>query len=307
MSSGRSRVVFLLGAGRSGTTLLYKILSLHQRVSYLSNYLNRYPKYHFLAYLQRVLNQFPEYKRKSWFKEQGDAYFNHRRKWLHSIAPTPSEAESVYASCNIPLLLTDGYSIQLKAAECLRNKFEHIRRISGGQVLLTKRTSNNRRIPILRQILPDAKYIHLVKDGRSVAHSLLRVGWWENHVLYWAGKTPQQMVAEGYDPLELAARNWVEEMQSIEKGIALLQSNQLLEVRYNELLQNPQEQLQRILDFMEVNPQEDTMFWNIVESLRLTPKQETWIHNWTESELKMVIGLQGDTLRRWGFEANREL
>ena len=160
MSSGRSRVVFLLGAGRSGTTLLYKILSLHQSVSYLSNYLNRYPKYYFLAYLQRVLNQLPEYKRKSWFKEQGDAYFNHRRKWLHSIAPTPSEAESVYASFNIPLLLTDGYSVQLKAAECLRDKFERIRRISGGQVLLTKRTSNNRRIPILRQIFPDAKYIH---------------------------------------------------------------------------------------------------------------------------------------------------
>ena len=305
--SRRSHVVFLLGAGRSGTTLLYKILSIHKSVAYLSNYLNRYPKCYFLAYLQYILNQFPEYKRKSWFKEQGDAYFNNRRKLFHSIVPTPSEAESVYTSCDIPLIFADDYRVQPQVAECLRNRFERIRRISSGQVLLTKRTANNRRIPILRQIFPNAKYIHLVKDGRSVAYSLLRVGWWDNHVLYWAGKTPQQMVTEGFDPLELAARNWVEEMQSLERGIALLHSNQLLEVRYDEFLLNPREQLQRILDFMEITPQEDAMFWDIVESLHLVPKQEAWICNWTESELRMVLDLQGDTLRRWGFETNRGL
>ena len=116
MSKRESRVVFLIGAGRSGTTLLYKMLSIHQSVSYLSNYHKRYPNWPSLAYLQYILNRFPAYKRQSWFKDQGNAYFNERRKWLHSIAPTPSEAESVYTSCDIPLTPPDDYYLQPQVA-----------------------------------------------------------------------------------------------------------------------------------------------------------------------------------------------
>ena len=304
MSKGKSCVVFLLGAGRSGTTLLYKMLSIHRNVAYLSNYQNRYPNWPALAYLQYMLNQFPEYKRRTWFKEHGNAYFNERRVWLHSMVPTPSEAESVYASCSIPRTPVDDYRLQPQAAKCLQDRFERIRRISRGEVLLTKRTANNRRVSILKQIFPDAKYIHLIRDGRAVAYSLLNVSWWNSHVLYWAGKSPQQMAAEGFNSLELAARNWVEEMGALEQGTALIQSSRLLEVRYDELLHNPCEQLQRILNFMEVTTEKDTTYWKSIESLHLAPKQEAWIRNWTDSELRLVQNLQGDTLRRWGFEIN---
>lgn len=307
MSKRESRVVFLIGAGRSGTTLLYKILSIHQSVSYLSNYHKRYPNWPSLAYLQYILNRFPAYKRRSWFKDQGNAYFNERRKWLHSIAPTPSEAESVYTSCDIPLTPPDDYHLQPQVVACLQKKFERIRQMSYGEVLLAKRTANNRRMPILNKIFPDAKYIHLIRDGRAVAYSLLQVAWWNNHILYWTGKTPQQMVEAGFNPLELAAQNWVEEMQRLERGIALIQSNQLLEVQYHELLQDPHEQLQRILDFMDVTVKKDTTFWNIIESLHLAPQQEAWTCNWTKPELKKVLDLQGDTLRRWGFEISDSL
>lgn len=308
MSTGESsRVVFLLGAGRSGTTLLYKMLSIHRSVAYLSNYQNRYPKWPSLAYLQHILNQFPEYKRKSWFKAHGNAYFNERRTRLRSIVPTPSEAESVYASCGIPRTPDSDYRLTAKAAECLQNRFERIRQMSRGQVLLTKRTANNRRIPILRQIFPDAKYIHLVRDGRAVAYSLSHVAWWNDHVLYWAGKTPRQMIAAGSNPLELAARNWFEEMQTLAQGIALIPDGQLLEVRYEELLRDPYVQLQRILDFMGVAAKKDPAYWGLVDSLHLEPKPEAWVHKWTESELKLVLGLQGDTLRLWGFKTDHGL
>lgn len=297
-----NRVVFLLGAGRSGTTLLYKILSIHPNIAYLSNYQNRYPNWLFLACLQSILNRFPEYKRQAWFKERGDAYFNERRRWLHSIIPTPSEAEAVYASCGISLTSAEEGQVQPQMIKCLQRKFEYIRQLAHGEVLLTKRTANNRRIPLLNKIFSDAKYVHLIRDGRAVAYSLLHVAWWSDHFLYWTGKTPRQMVAAGSNPLELAARNWVEEMHSLEQGIGLIQSNQLLEVRYDELLQNPHEQLIRILDFMEVPLRKDNVFWDTVESLHLSPKQETWERDWSESESKMVLGIQENTLRRWGFD-----
>lgn len=302
MSRTGKNVVFLLGAGRSGTTLLYKLLSIHRSVSYLNNYQNRYPQFNFTAFLQRILNQFPEYKRTTWFKKHGGAYFDQRRKWLQSIVPTPSEAESVYVSCGIPTFRTDDFLVQPHVAQCLINKFESVRRISGGEVLLSKRTANNRRIPILKQIFPDAKYIHLVRDGRSVAYSLLRVAWWNDHILYWTGKTPRQMVAEGSNSLVLAAQNWVEEMHSLEKGMDLLEDHQLLQVRYDDLLKNPQQQLQRMLDFMEISLPHEAKFWEIVNSLKLAPREDAWTWNWSDAELKMVIDVQRDTLQRWGFE-----
>lgn len=299
--NSKSNFFFLLGAGRSGTTLLYKILSAHREVAYLSNYLNRFPEWPSLANLQRLLNKFPEYKRKAWFQEQGGAYFNGSRRKILSIVPTPSECEPLYASCGIPLSLVGDYSLLPHTGNCLRERFEHILQASGAQVLLSKRTANNRRLSILKQIFPNAKYIHLIRDGRSVAYSLLHVKWWNDHILYWTGKSPRQMTAEGADPIELAAQNWVEEMQSLERGIALIQRNQLLEIQYDELLKDPHGQLKHILNFMGVTPQADAMFWEIIESLHLSPRQEAWSCNWTEQELKKVVTIQGDTLRRWGF------
>ncbi|MBL8496339.1 sulfotransferase [Nitrosomonas sp. JL21] len=301
MSEKGKNVIFLLGAGRSGTTLLYKILSMHRSIAYLSNYQKRYPNWPSLAYLQYILNQFPAYKRRTWFKEKGNAYFNEKRKWLHAVVPTPSEAESVYASCGIPLTPANDFCLQLEISECIQNKFECIRQSAHGEVLLSKRTANNRRIPLLKEIFPSAKYIHLIRDGRAVAYSALQVAWWNDHLLYWAGKTPRQMVENGFNPLELAAQNWVEEMKSIQNGIELLQESHLLEVRYDELLQYPHEKIQCIFDFMGVTSQKDTVFWNFLETLQLAPKQEKWISSWTESELNLVHHLQQETLCHWGF------
>lgn len=71
---------------------------------------------------------------------------------------------------------------------------------------------------------------------------------------------------------------------------------------------DPHGQLQRILHFMDVVPQADATFQEIIESLHLRPRQEAWSRNWTESELCTVQDLHGDTLRRWGFlEADDKL
>ncbi len=302
MSGTGKNIVFLLGAGRSGTTLLYKILSLHRSVAYLSNYQKSYPNWPSWAYLQFFLNQFPVFKRRTWFMEKGNAYFNQNRKWIHTIVPTPSEAESVYASCGIPLTPSNDFCLSPEVSDCLRNKFEHIRKNAGGEILLSKRTANNRRISLLKKIFPDAKYIHLIRDGRAVAYSALQVAWWNDHLLYWAGRTPRQMKEDGFNPLELAARNWVEEMKSLESGTVLLQKNQLLEIQYDELLRYPHEKIQDILNFMGVTSQKDTVFWNTLETLQLAPKHERWVSSWTESELNIVHNVQQEALYRWGFD-----
>lgn len=293
--------VFLLGAGRSGTTLLYKVLSAHPGIAYLSNYQNRWPDWPSTALLHRLLNRFPEAKRKAWFKKGGGAYFNEKRNWLQSLIPTPAEAESVYHSCGLPLTPAPDFQVDTRLVTCLNTKLGRIRNLSGARVLLTKRTANNRRIPQLARIFPDAKYIHLVRDGRAVAYSLPRVSWWGDHVLYWAGKTPSQMVFEGADPLVLAATNWVEEMKSLETGLPLIEPANLLEVRYEKLLENPLNEIGRMVEFMGLGASLPDAYRAVIESLQLKPREETWLKGWSPTDKRRVLDIQLEVLNRWGY------
>ncbi len=296
------RLVFLLGAGRSGTTLLYKILAAHRAVGYLSQYQVRFPRFPALALLHRVPNIFSELKRHCWFLEDGGAYFKSRGAPLCSLVPAPAEAEPVYRSCGMPLPPPQDYLPSAITAHCLSNRFEKLRRYSGAQVLLTKRTGNNRRIPQLNHIFPSAKYIHLVRDGRAVAYSLPRVFWWGDHPLFWAdSRTPKQMVEGGADPLEIAARNWVEGMKSIEQGIRFLSPDAVFQVRYEDLLKDPNSTVARILNFIMVDSHSDPRFLPLLRWLNVVPRKDAWPEAWSPEQVERVLTVQREMLERWGY------
>ncbi|MEH6528652.1 MAG: sulfotransferase [Porticoccus sp.] len=296
-----SNPVILLGAGRSGTTLLYKLLSAHPNIAYLSNYQNRWPAWPVTALTHRVLNIFPHLMASAWFMGGGGAYFNEGRNWLQSIVPTPAEAESVYRTSGLPLTPDPEFHASSELVRAINSNFEKIRRISGGEVVVTKRTANNRRIPALNKIFPNAKYIHLVRDGRAVAYSLPRVDWWDDHILYWCGKSPKEMVAEGAAPLFLAARNWVEEMKSLQTGLQLIETPNLLEVRYEMLLKKPFEEIQRMVEFIGLESSLPNKYFKLVDSLQLKPREESWLKGWPAEQRKRVEEIQYEHLRRWGY------
>lgn len=298
--AGRN-VTVLLGAGRGGTTLLYKLLALHRDVGYISNYAQRFPGLLPLSVLDRLPSAFPQLKRNSWFQPEGGAYFNSRRAKLQAMLPTPIEGEAVYERCGIPLTPQPGQQPDALACRRLAQAFETLRRWAGARVLVTKRTANNRRIPWLQQAFPQARYIHLVRDGRSVAHSLLRVKWWDDHVVFWAGKTPRQLVQEGSDALDIAARNWVEEMVAIEEGLKLLDPAQVLQMRYEDLLAHPERELDRAFAFIGVPADADPAFRSLLGSLNLAPAKEAWPQRWSPQQLAAVHALQAPTLQHWGY------
>src|SRR5688572_23205538 len=59
--------LFLLGAARSGTTLLYKALCLHPDVAYISNWTRKAPAAPVLAVLNRLPPYAPATRRAVWF------------------------------------------------------------------------------------------------------------------------------------------------------------------------------------------------------------------------------------------------
>jgi hypothetical protein len=183
----------------------------------------------------------------------------------------------------------------------LRKTFDGVLRYGGGQVLLCKRTANNRRVAVLRQVFPQCRFIHLVRDGRSVADSLVRVGWWSDHELFWAGKTPRELKAEGAKDLHIAARNWVEGMHQIEQGLALVEPAAKYTLHYEKLLEAPFAELCRLLEFMGVKTPADERYRRFVASLSIRPVEASWQRKWSSEDRESVTALQREMLSRWGY------
>ena len=83
------------------------------------------------------------------------------------------------------------------------------------------------------------------RDGRAVARSLLAVDWWPDTDIWWWGGTPRDWAREGGDPLELAAKHWVHEVEAIEEGLAGISSRRVLRVSYEALVRSPHRRAHR--------------------------------------------------------------
>lgn len=295
MRSNKTDTVFLIGAGRSGTTLLYKLLALHPRVAYVSNYDARLPLWVPTGYLCRAISGRYSIKRFAWFDDDGGAYTLGRPLWK-KVVPTPAEGESVYQRCGIPWMPPPGLRVSSASIEKLRGAFGAIQRRQGGALVLSKRTANNRRIPTLVEAFPDARFVCLERDGRAVAYSLTKVDWWLDHVVWWDGRTVREMVASGEDEISIAARNWLYESQEIERGLRAVPSANLLTVRYEELMRAPVMGLGEILRFLGLDVPPD--YVAAVQELELRVPREKWASEWTNQNKNLVSGIIGERLIR---------
>lgn len=295
-SRGQANVIFLVGAGRSGTTLLYKLLCLHPEIAYISNYDIRLP-WMPGGWAIRLSRNSTRLKLRAWF-DKGNAYFV-QRPWVKRLVPTPVEGELLYSNCGLPLTPSAGYAPDADTTEALRQHFEGFRRAAGAKVLLSKRTANNRRIPTLNTIFPRAKYIHLIRDGRDVAHSLSCVEWWDDHVLWWDGRRAKDAENAGQERLSLCARNWVNEMTELEAGLEGVAQSQVHELRYEDLLDSAEEHLIEILRFIGLSATPE--YLAAIRSLRLARRTSQWPSKWASDQLARVLQVEQTTLRRLGY------
>jgi hypothetical protein len=278
-------VAFLVGAGRSGTTLLHKLLCLHPQIAYISNYENRFAWFPDGLACGAIAGRLDE-KLGAWFDKGGNAYFI-KRPWFQKLFPTPNEGESVFKSCGIPLFPAPDYRPDAATAACLRRRFEQFRRRSGAAIFLSKRTANNRRIRQLAEIFPAARYIHLVRDGREVAQSLSAVEWWDQHRVWWDGRTPLEMERAGEPRLAVCARNWLLEEQELQLQLAAIEPRRLFALRFEDLLREPRGHLERVIQFLGV--EFSAAYSRAIELLNLQPTRSKWKTEWNASQLATVL------------------
>jgi hypothetical protein len=135
----------------------------------------------------------------------------------------------------------------------------------------------------LRFLWPEARYIHLLRDGRDVARSFIPMG--------WAGNVYQ------------AADHWLQTERAWDQLEPLLDERQWIEVRYEELLQDPKRVLRQICAFIGV--EYDDAMLSYPQSTTYAPPDPRhafqWKHKLTAKELGMVESKIGDMLVRRGY------
>ena len=292
--------VFLIGPARSGTSLVYKILCMHAQATYVSNWLSRYPRHAQLAALNRLPRNHPELQRSAWFGQDGaNAYvYGRRRPVRERLFPMPVEGEALFAACGIPVVgePADG----ARSAEALRTAVRRIGRSSGGSIFVNKRIANVRRIPFLADAFPGARFVALVRDGRAVALSLSTVDWWPTHEVPWYGGTPTRWAAEGRDPWELCARNWVEELDAMEEGLSSVAPSRVLRLTYEELIADPVQQLERIARFGGFSA--DPSWRARIEALSFPNRNDRWRTKLDAEALATIRRIQDVALKEHGYE-----
>ncbi len=206
--------VFLLGAPRSGTSLTYSVLLLS----------DRFPVYRGETHLLDVCK--PIY---------GD--ISNPRKRKRFLAAWVESSQFHRSGLDVAEFLNLASRPFRHYGEFLRLFMEQVALSQGKERWLEKTPGHIFEARNLLRWFPDARFLHVIRDGRDVALSLRNKGWLSNR----RGDSMSQLIS--------AARLWY---RAISHGRWLQREagERYLEFRYEDLVRRDPETLQRINHFI---------------------------------------------------------
>ncbi len=298
-------VVFIVGSPRSGTTLLENILGSHPNIA-------------------------------DWYE--------------------PYYVWEKYLSCQENDILQPRNPSE-KTKDFIRNEYKIFGDKSKKNIVLDKNPGHVFNIEIIHGVFPDARWIHLVRDGRDVTLSikkewdkrkqvvekkdffaLLRIARFmlkrQPYVRYnlmalthelrgmasinpfrylnksrWKGKIGWGPRFEGWEEylqthpvLQFNAMQWVKSIEAAEKGCKVLPKENLIEVRYENLLQNPQHTLKKIMEFLDTDI--NTSFFDSIPRVQ-RENLGKWKNEFTPQELGQIKPILNPWLKKLGYWEQR--
>jgi hypothetical protein len=212
--------VFFVGCTRSGTTLLRRMADAHQELAVL-------PEQQWL----------PRY----WEWRIGVTHDGMASRDLLDMLL----ADRRFAALELPFkavadLVGDGPPTSY--AKFVSELFDLYGRLHEKAVVGEKTPKYVRYIPTLQELWPEARIVHLIRDGRDVALSLLDWDKSERNV----GRFPTWQE----DPLTTAALYWEWNVRLGQEAGAHLGSRRYYEMRYEALVADPEGECRKLCDFL---------------------------------------------------------
>jgi hypothetical protein len=299
MNSVTPRNPFLLvvGCQRSGTTLLQRMLDAHPRLAVAND----------TSFITRAVEAVLP----------GSA---DREAALRDPLRLPGLVAWIRGYHRFARLGLDDESFQRAAASArsyadfVSLLYDQFARNNGKELGGEKTPDYVRHLPLLHQLFPWAKTIHIIRDGRDVALSMLE---WASRDGKVRGPAKRALWRE--EPLATCALWWKWHVQSGRRSRPLLPPGQHLEVRYEALVADPEGVLRTVVDFLglpfsdgmlrfhEGKPRPQDKPSAKAARMPLTPGLRNWRTQMKPEDVELFEALAGDLLSELGYPCSSEI
>lgn len=201
---------FVVGVGRSGTTLIRLMLNSHPNLAipyethFLTNYINQMDQYEPLNISDNIENLIKDMLNEELL-----------RQW--DVVPSFSDVISrLPETVTLADVIDAIYSLYAETHNKIRwgDKSDYLDKMHE-----------------INQIFPDTQFIHIVRDGRDVANSVMKMSWGPNDI---------------YE----AAEWWSEYVRLGQYMGLMLPKDRYMEIRFEDLVLQPKETLSKVCDFL---------------------------------------------------------
>jgi Sulfotransferase family len=274
--------LFIVGCARSGTTLVHRIVDAHPEIAIT-------PEMHWIT-----------------------RHFKNRNGLVASALVSELAGHKRFAQFEIPQkefegLLGSGEAIPYPTF--LNRVFGLYGKIKNKPLVGNKTPAYIRRMLDLHALWPEAKFVHIIRDGRDVCLSVLN---WKK-----GERTAGRYASWEEDPVSTTALWWERKVRKGREDGAALGAGLYHETLYEDLVDDPERECKRLCEFLGV-PYEEAMIRfaegktrTDLPNVRKTPKK-AWLpitsglRNWcTEMPAKDVERFEaaaGDLLEELGYE-----
>jgi len=281
-------LLFVVGCPRSGTTLLQRMLDHHPHLA-VANDTHFIPRALLRAAPEQVANAVRG-RAIPLDKVLIDSLLSYHR--FHRLGVDPDEARAMAVDCST-------YSDWI---ERLYTSFA----VNQGKIYGGEKTPDYvRYMPLLQGLFPWAKFLHIIRDGRDVALSALD----------WAGpkKGPGRWELWEQDPVATCALWWRWQVEKGRIDARRLGAANHVEVRYEDLVEDPERELRRISAFLALPYSERMVRFHAGKTtsnpgksaksnwLPATPGLRDWRTQMRATDQALFQCIAGDTLKALQF------
>lgn len=187
-----------------------------------------------------------------------------------------------YLSQHRVYLLSEGRIDRCLNYEELVNSFLEQKRVRDGKKIVGATVHHH--IDRIAHLWPEAKYIHLLRDGRDVARSCSAMG--------WAGN------------MYHAVERWIESEGTWEQLRSQIPGDRQVEVRYEDLIESPKTTLTTICQFLGTEFDSAIFDYAKNSTYELPDAQLTqqWRHKLSEREIQLAESRISKMLTERGYE-----
>ncbi len=284
--------IIIVGTGRCGSTIFQQVLGAHPEIAWLSAVYHWYPGWtsanqtmlriadlpvigHYLKH-KKILKPWEPYG--IWDRQYPG--FSSPFRDLHRDDVTPKVKKRM-RQVTAQMITAERHRLMIK--------------ITGWP-----------RVGFLHEIFPDAKFIHVVRDGRAVTNSMLNVQWWtgwrgvENWG--WGALTPaEEELWDRYQQsfVALASIEWNHLMDAMDCAKAAVNPDNFLEIRYEDFCEDVKGTMGDVATFCD-------LAWNdsIGEQMAaysISEKNYKWQEELTEAQQEMMNTIMGRHLKRYDY------